>query len=205
MDTNKKKQVTIPDAFNLITADRLLPGDAILFYHGNKLTEFHGKHRLTKYGRSTLPPFHAAVVYQVTDTEVWILDPEITTGFSSLREYLRRSGYRIDIIRYAMTDVQRLKCIEVMGKIGIEEGYYDVRGYGAFISQMPGLQWLKYIVRPSDKKFYCSDAVTYVLEMGAGIDVSPRDHDFTAPVDLQLFALANPKTCTLFTLKKRGE
>jgi hypothetical protein len=83
---------------------------------------------------------------------------------------------------------------------------YDFKGYGAFISQMPYMKWFK-LIKPSEKNFYCSDAVTYLLEDVAGVEVSPRDHNFTAPVDLQITGMYNQANglCNIYTLKQKGE
>jgi hypothetical protein len=206
---NKKGQVIIPNEFPRIKVEDLLPGDIILFYYGNWATELHGRHRLKKLGRADNPPFHAAIFYEQPK---WILDPELMTSFSVIYEYLKQSSKRIDIIRYDMTEKQLGMAAQTIEAIGMKEGKYDVKGYGAFVSQMPGFQWVKYLVKPSKKDFYCSDAVTYVLEEGAGIDVSPRDHNYTAPVDLLLYAMDHTgdkrhsgSYCTLYTLKQRNE
>lgn len=199
---NKKGQVIIPQEFERIKHIDLRCGDIILFYHGNWATELHGKHRLKKLGRADNPPMHAAIFYEQPK---WILDPELMTSFSNIGEYLKQESKRIDIIRYDMTDKQIGQACVTIEAIGMKEGKYDVRGYGAFISQMPGFQWMKYVVKPSKKDWYCSDAVTYVLQEGAGVQVSPKDNNYTAPVDLLLHAMDHPEKCRIYTLKLRGE
>ena len=82
------------------------------------------------------------------------------------------------------------------------EDFYDVTGYGFFISQMPGLRWVGKLVKPSKKKFYCSDAVVYCVQKRGGIKVSPRGHNHTAPVDILLYALKHHR---LYSLKSKGE
>jgi hypothetical protein len=211
---NKKGQVKIPNEFKRITLKELLPGDILLFYYGNKLTEWHGKWRKKKYGRSTKPPFHAAIVYDWEDAsyydpdnnkiyrmDVFILDPEISTTLSFLQEYLQKKKIRIDVVRFRASDYEREKIKDTIKNVASKEGFYDWRGYFSFISQMPFLKWAGFI-KPSKKDFYCSDASAFCVHKATDIQVSPRNHNITAPVDLQLYALKHHK---LYTLKQTGE
>ena len=205
MKTDNKGRIVIQDEYDRITKEQLMPGDILLFIYGNKLTEFHGRNRRKELGRSTLPPYHAAIVYDVTtdnyDDRIFILDPEIITGFSLLDEYTTKSSIRIDVVHYTCLIEQRQKIVDTIRTVGTKEGLYDVGGYGAFISQMPFLGWMKYIIRPSKTKFFCSDAVVYCCEAGE-VTISRQTNNYTAPVDIQLYALEYHK---LFTLKQRGE
>jgi len=208
MTQDSKGREVIPSEFPRITLNELLPGDAILFIGGNKLTEFHGKYRRKEFGRSDTPPYHEAMVYVVSqgiDPIVMILDPVALTSFQDLNKYMKHKESRIDIIRYNLTDEQRKICQEAAEVMTSKVRIYDTKGYGAFISQMPLLGWVKHIIKPSETKFYCSDGVTYCIQDRAGYIVSPRDHNFTAPVDSQVYAINNPDRAQLRTLKLRGE
>jgi hypothetical protein len=124
-----------------------------------------------------------------------------------MTKYLAQSSKRLDIVRYPLTDIQRVLVRQGINQIIKKTKLYDVKGYAAFISQMPYLSWFK-IIKPSKNLFYCSDAVTYCLEEKAGVEVSPKNHDFTAPVDLQITALKNQEASydvKWFTLKDKGE
>jgi hypothetical protein len=202
---DSRGRVVIADEYSRIKLSELLPGDCILFYYGNKLTEFHGRYRKKNLGRSTNPPYHAAMVYGVIGSDCIILDPAATTSLQSLSKYLVQNTKRIDIIRYNLTESQRNICQESARSLIKKLKLYDVKGYGAFISQMPGFGWFKYIMKPSESKFYCSDAVAYCIQDRAGYQVSQKDHNFTAPIDMQLFALERPSNATLYTLKQRNE
>lgn len=200
MKTDKRGRVIIR-IYPKIKKSELRPGDILLFYYGNKLTQFHGRWRKKKYGRSTLPPYHAAIVYKLTSKDVIILDPEISTSLSFLHEYLKKKNNRIDIVRFEASRPQRRAIQAKIKEIGTKEGFYDWKGYFAFISQMPCLGWLK-VIKPSKKTFFCSDASTYAVHSSTNIRVSPRSANKTAPVDNQLYGLDHHK---LYTVKKRGE
>lgn len=201
----RKDSVIIADEYLRIQIGDLLPGDVLLFYYGNKLTELHGRNRRAEFGTSTNPPYHAAMVVEVnTLTEtVLILDPGATTALQYLSKYMCQSSKRIDVVRYAMTANQRLLCIEGVKELVSKTRIYDIKGYGAFISQMPFCGWFKFLVKPAENLFYCSDAVAYCIEEKAKFEISPYDHDFTAPVDIQLYALKHPEIATIRTLKQR--
>ena len=203
---DKKCRVVISKNYKSIELNELLAGDILLFLHGNKLTEWHGRNRKKKFGRSTKPPYHAAIVYSVVQMidgkpDVFILDPEISTSLSFLKEYLTKTSTRVDIVRFKATRVQRRKIQKKIKDIAFKEGLYDWKGYFAFASQMPFLGWLK-IIKPSKKTFFCSDAVVHAVQKSTNIRVSPRGSNYTAPVDIQLYGLQYHK---LYTLKKQGE
>lgn len=206
-DLGKKNRVIIEGEYPRINLVDLKVGDVVLFYYGNKLTEWHGRNRRAEFGRSENPPYHAAMVYSVDadNIEVVILDPGATTSLQSLSKYLVQTSKRIDIIRYPLTKEQRKECMLAANNLVKKLKIYDVKGYGAFISQMPYMNWFKYIVKPSEKLFYCSDAVTYCIQDRAGYTISPRNHNFTAPVDLQVYAISNPNRCIIYTLKNIDE
>jgi len=200
---DKKQRVQIPTMFNKISKNELIPGDILLFLNGNRMTEWHGKNRKKKYGRSSKPPYHAAIVYKnlPEDPDVLILDQEIRSTLSFLSEYTDKKNLRIDVVR-PLSSIDTYKSIQRRIKnIAIKEKYYDWKGFGSFASQMPYIGWMFPWVRPSKDTFYCSDIVAYMWEM-EGIEVSPRGHNFTAPVDLQLYGIEH---YPCYTLKIKGE
>jgi len=201
---NKKERYVIPDSFEPITQKELIPGDIPLIVHGNKTTEWHGRNRRVEFKRSTLPPFHAGIVHgQGARGEVVILDQELRGTASFLSEYSRRSSYRIDIVRPNSTPDQRAMVQDLLVDIANKELRYDWRGFAAFGSQMPYMSWMK-IIKPSDKFFFCSDVVAYIW-FTAGVIISFRSHNFTAPVDIQLFPIIHNELGKIYTFKKRGE
>lgn len=201
MAVNKKGQTIIPRCFDRIKVDKLITGDEVLFIGGTWLTEFHGKNRRKEFGRSDTPPYHAAVVYDKdSDGNVLILDQELNGTLGFIAEYLGKKELRIDIVRPTSTVAQRLLVKSKIKKLATQKGLYDCRGFLYFLKQMPYCGWLP-MPKPSNKLYYCSDAVAEVWEE-TGVQVSPRDNNFTAPVDLQCFGLEH---FDCFTLKKAGE
>jgi len=202
LKVNKKSQVIIPDSFERIKQEELQTGDILLFIGGNKLTEMHGRHRKKKYGRSTNPPYHAAIVYKNDGAnEVLILDQEIRGTLSFLQEYTSKKELRIDVVR-PPAPVGMLDNIQGLIKaLAVKEKYYDWKGFFSFANQMPYVGWMFGWMKPSKSTFYCSDVVAYVWE-NEGIRVSPRGHNFTAPLDLQLYGMEHHQC---FTLKLSGE
>jgi hypothetical protein len=196
----------IPDSFEKIECKDLLPGDLILFYGGNKLTKWHGAHRREEFGTSSNAPYHAAIVYDVEDMHdlpigpqnVYILDQELTGTLGFLEEHTKDPNKRIDIIRVPAEPALRKAVKDSIRLLAEEESVYDWKGYFAFISQMPYCGWLK-IIKPSKKTYFCSDSAASCWDSN-GIQVSPRDHNLTAPVDLQLFGMDHFKMYTLNTL-----
>lgn len=202
--TNKKGQIII-DIYDNISKSELLPGDILLMYYGSWITEFHGRHRRKEFGRVTLPPYHAAMVYAVDREgqgvqDVMILDQEIRCTLSLLREYTSKSSTRIDVVRYEATDEERERIVSSARVLVSEERYYDWRGFFGFARQMPFLNFLR-VFKPSSKDYFCSDAVTYVIEGSTNIVVSDMGHNRTAPIDMLIYGLNNHK---LFTLKRRS-
>ena len=198
----KKGRIIIPKEFERIQGFDLEIGDIVLFIGGNKLTEWHGRNRKKKLGRSTKPPYHAAVVAGILDGMPIILDPELNTTLSPMLEYTRKKELRIDIVRFEATNNDRNKIQQLIWEVASKEGFYDWKGFGAFASQMPYVGWAFKWIKPSKKDFFCSDASSYVVQKPTNIRVSPRGHDFTAPVDLQIYGM---KHHMMYTLKKGGE
>ena len=200
---DKKGRVVIPDSFERIKREDLTTGDILLFIGGNKLTEWHGRNRKKKYGRSDTPPYHAAIVYKrvLNDPDVLILDQEVRGTLSFLQEYTSKKELRIDVVR-PPAPVGMLDNIQGLIKaLATKEKYYDWKGFFSFAHQMPYVGWMFGWMKPSSSTFYCSDVVAYVWETN-GIRVSPRGHNFTAPLDLQLYGMEH---YPCYTLKIKGE
>jgi hypothetical protein len=198
---DKKGRVIIP-LFDSIEQNELVTGDIILFLNGNKFTEWHGKNRKKKYGRSTRPPYHAAIVLGMCEGMPIILDPELNTTLSPLLEYTRKKNVRIDVVRFEATFEQRQAIAKKILEIASKEGFYDWRGFGSFASQMPYVGWMFKWIKPSNKDFFCSDGSTYCVQTTTDIRVSPRKANATAPVDNQIYGMRHHD---MRTLKKEGE
>ncbi len=200
----EKRRYIIPKSFEPIKQKDLIPGDIPLIYYGNKTTEWHGRNRRVEFGRSSLPPFHATIVHgQGARGEVVLLDQELLGTASFLSEYTRRSSYRIDIVRPKSTHDQRVTVQDLIVDIANQELFYDWRGFAAFGSQMPFMSWMK-IIKPSDKFFFCSDVVAYIWYK-AGVIISPRKNNFTAPVCIQLYSILFEEQSQIFTFQNRKE
>lgn len=197
---DKKDRIVVPDSFPIIDLNMLQTGDILLFYYGNKLTEWHGRNRRKEFERATLPPYHTAIVAEHTKYNTVILDPELTTNLSYITEYTKKSSVRIDVLRYDATPEQRVHILSEINILAEKENIYDWKGFIYFSSQMPFLNWLK-IIKPSKSTFFCSDAAVYIVQKQVGIQVSPRDHNTSAPVDLLLYGM---RYHTMYTLKNRG-
>ena len=210
MTIDDRTQVPI---FPKIEAKDLIGLDILLFIDGPWVTRWHGRNRRKEFGRSELPPYHAALVYNNNNIlnsddndKVYILDPEITTSLSLLSEYTTKSAIRIDVFRYKKTVEQTLNALSAATEILRQEKTYDAKGFIFFAHQMPYCDWLKYILlKPSEGHYFCSDAVTYVMQERGGITVSPRGHNETAPVDNQIYGIEHPEVCDKFTLKERTQ
>ena len=195
-EMNSRKQYVIP-VFDPIKLEDIKPGSALLIYGKNNLTRFHGQYRREVFGRADRVPTHAALFVEKPH---WILDPTLKTGFSMIQEYINK-GYQIDVIDYYMSLEQRGIALDKAKEIGMREGFYDLRGYGAFASQMPFMSWVSVFIKPSKKGFFCSDAVVYCLQTVAGVQVSAWGNNESAPVDLLLFAYVYGRSCgKIYTL-----
>lgn len=208
----KKKGVTkVPlDIPRLLVSD-LRTGDLILFYYGNKLTEFHGKFRRSDLGKFDLVPYHAGMFYEHSARQAYIVDPEIRTVPGLISEYMKKPGVRLEVIRYPITAEETEGLYQFATKAIEEKGYYDFRGYGSFLSDMPGMGWFGKLsdkvkaLRPSKKSFFCSDfGASAYSQSVKSVVVSGRKPNKTAPVDLLSHALKHPKA-QRFLLKDRGE
>ncbi len=202
---DKKGRAIVPTVFKLMTLKELLPGDILLFFGKNRLTEFHGKYRRKEFGRANISPYHSAIVYDVIDRhdgnpDVMILDQELLGSLSFLNEYLTKRNLHIAVVRFKASPKKRKEMQVLIKELASKEKMYDWKGYLSFASQLPWLNWLK-IVKPSKDTFYCSDVVAYVCEKN-GVTVSPRGHNFSAPVDLLLYGMQHHR---LYTVKMGGE
>lgn len=194
---DKNKRVIIPNTFSKLSADKLIPGDILLHYGSNKLTIFHGRNRSKKYKRATRIPTHANIFRAYFDGRGLILDTELRSTLSYLKEYLN-TGNRIDVVRFTAQLGQRTQIVYNIDKLAEEEGRYDIMGYGFFLSQMPYMGWIERIIKPSKNRYFCSDAVTHCVQHKTNIMVSSRSNNHTAPVDLLLYGMQKH---TMYTLE----
>lgn len=207
----KKGMIHVPTDIPRISPHELMTGDILKYFYGNKVTEFHGKYRRSELGRLDLVPFHSGMFYEHSKRQDYIVDPELRTTASLLTEYTHKSSYRIEIIRYPITDEEREALYQFATKAIEEERVYDVWGYGSFISDLPGLGWTEKLIdkvswlQPSKDNFFCSDfdASAYA-ECVKSCKITSRPPNKTAPVDILRYALKSRKA-KRFLLKDRGE
>ena len=189
----------IPRTFDTIMPKDLITGDILLYYYHNPATEFHGRFRDATWGRSDDPPYHANIFFEHSTRQQYVLDTELLTTPSILKEYTSKEKIRIDVIRYPISEVQQEMLYGFMEGVAIKEPLYDVGGYGSFMDDFKWLKWLP-CIKPSDKKPFCSENVTLGYHDVAHYKISNRQPVNTAPVDLQLFALQS-KEARLLTLQ----
>jgi len=200
-----KGKYIIPETFEPIKFDELRPADAILVYGGNWLTQLHGTSRRAEFPRvsqAKMVPTHALMFISIPYIT---LDPTIKTDLGDLRHYTSQKDSRIDIIRYNLTIEQQATVQQEALSLAQKERRYDVGGYGAFLSQMPGCSWAIKFIKPSRKFMLCSDACTYLYEEKAGFQMSATEHDYTAPIDMLIYLLNHQEIGNIKTLKRRGE
>lgn len=177
-------------AFPAITLDALLPGDMLLFYglpEGNVVTE---RLCVNKFHCPFHPPFHAAL-YEIDGLFHDV--GQFTTNRLLGQEF--RSGRRIDVIRYQMTDDQRKMVLQAtILDTTVPKFGFNFTSYGLIDLAHFGFSFVG-----KGKEPVCSaDAVQ--CENKGGVVCSTGDPMNVAPFDLQLYAAANPATCSQFTL-----
>jgi hypothetical protein len=189
----------VPTDIPRIAVNDLRTGDIILFYYGNKLTELHGRYRKASLGKYDLVPFHAAMFFEHSARQAYLVDPEMRTTASLITEYTKKSSCRIEIIRYPIT-ADEMEGLYQFAQAAIEEELtYDFRGYGSFLSDFNGMGWFDKLskrvawLRPSKKNFFCSDFDASAYESCVrSLKVSNRQANKTAPIDLLAYALKSP-------------
>jgi hypothetical protein len=189
----------IPRTFEQISPKELITGDILNLYYHNSATEFHGRFRDAEFGRSDDPPYHTTIFFEHSPRQQYLLDTELLTTPSLLKEYTAKEKVRIDVIRYPISEVQREALYGFMESVAIKEPMYDVGGYGSFIDDFKWLRWVPWI-KPSDKKPFCSENVTIGYHNVINYKISERQPVNTAPVDIQRFAILS-KIPKLFTLQ----
>jgi hypothetical protein len=177
-------------AFPAITLDALLPGDGLIFYglpSGNQLTE---RLCVNKYKCQFHPPFHAAL-YEVDGLFHDV--GQFTTNRLLDGEF--RSGRRIDVIRYQMTDDQRKEVLQAtildttVPKFGLNLTSYGIIDLVHFGFSFVG----------KGKSPVCSADYVQCLNKG-DVVCSTGDPMNVAPCDIQEYAASYPSICQQFTL-----
>ena len=170
-----------------IALNAIRPASALIFYGGNKLTEFVGN-KLYKHMYKP-PAFHAALYLR----EGLFLN---VGGYKTIQDLSKElaSTQRVDVIEYTMSnkeraDVCKSAALDTSKPKGIAIPDYGWRDYLRF-----GFKFL----RPS-KKDFCSENVAELL-LTVGVRSSHKKPVDTAPWTLVEFAEANPRDCKLFTL-----
>ncbi len=180
--------------FDRIALSAVKPASVVLFYGGNKLTEFVGN---VIYRHPYKPPaFHAALylgdIPYLGDS--LILNVGAYKTLKNVKdEFL--SSRRVDVIEYDMPASTRDAIKSVAAKDTskldkpIELPDYGWRDYLRF-----GFKFL-----PASRKDFCSENCVELLEMG-GVKSSHKKAVDTAPWTLLDFALSNPDRAHAFTL-----
>lgn len=184
----------LPD-FPKISIDAIKPASCLLFYGGNKLTEFFGN---TIYRHPYKPPaFHAAVY--VGKVEYLGTNLLLNVGAHRLLEELRpmlQTTRRVDVLEYDMPDSTREKIKT--------RACHDTSKLNKLVD-LPDYGWSDYLrfgfrfLKPSSKDF-CSENVVELLENYGGVKASEKKAVDTAPWHLLEFALKSPSTVHPFTL-----
>ena len=171
-----------------IALSAIKPASALLFYGGNKLTQFFGN-KIYKHPY-TPPAFHAALYLE----NGLFLN---VGGFKTVQEVESQyaSTQRIDVIEYETPGENR--------KYVVRLGYLDASKPKGLVA-LPDYGWTDYLrfglkfLRPS-RKDICSENVVELLEKGQ-IKASHKKAVDTAPWTLLEFAEANPDRAHVFTL-----
>lgn len=188
--------------FPSIKLEDIPPASTLLFYGGNKLTQFAGN---TLYKHPYTPPaFHAAFYIGIPSPGIFLN----VGAFKTLQDVTKayRSTRRIDVITYNIPDeIRKLLCREAImdtsrHKVGLTLPDYDgFKGYMGF-----GWRWLlrKIGVKAKakeNKRDFCSDNVADLFGT-QGIKVSPVSSEETAPWTLLEWAIDHPLDCVNKTL-----
>lgn len=154
-----------------------------ILYGGNKLTSWGCK----VLGQISPPTTHAFLVYTPvkvnSHVETVIYDVGITVYKDLIDKYFQ-STKRVDIISIPTTAKEK-KAILTFAEHTDKKNYlYDWKGYMSFVP------FIGKLFKPSKKHPFCSDFVVDCFE-SAGIKVSAKNSEKTAPWDLLIYALNN--------------
>lgn len=178
--------------YQKIEINDILPASTLLFYGGNKATEFYGNHRY--HHQYTPPAFHAAF-YLETGLQLSVGKFKVI----KIVEEEFRSTRRVDVIMYPTIpeDVRKKVLHDAYldaddPKLGLNLPTY---GFFDFLRFEPLLQWL-----PKSKHDICSENV-YKRFLAEGVTVANKPSKTeVAPWMLLEYALANPSRCQIRTL-----
>lgn len=174
--------------YSRIALSAIKPASTLLFYGGNKLTQFFGN-KVYKHPYSP-PAFHAALYLE---NGIFLN----VGGFKSVQELEPQlaSTQRVDVIEYEASGDQRKHIVRC--------GYLDSSRPKGLVA-LPDYGWTDYLrfglkfLRPSRKDF-CSENVVELLEKGQ-IKASHKKAVDTAPWTLLEFAESAPDKAHVFTL-----
>jgi hypothetical protein len=180
--------------FDRIALSAVKPASVLLFYGGNKITEFVGN---VVYRHPYKPPaFHAALYL---GTIPYLGDRLMLNvgGYKTLKDLDGEllSTRRVDVIELNMPDAAREAAKGIAAK--------DTSKLDKPI-ELPDYGWTDYLrfgfkfLKPSRKDF-CSENCVEILEQ-VGVKSSHKKAVDTAPWTLLEFALANPDRAHVFTL-----
>jgi len=177
-----------------ISLDKLPKGAICIFYGGNKLTEWVGKH-LYKFPYEPAP-YHASV-YIKGPKQMHLNVGLKATIYPLSEEFITKE--RIDVIVYPKLSTKDRgkiveRSLEDLGK------WYDVKGFLGFGRKIPIAGFLIDKLLKGRKRLpFCSDNVQDAYRE-IGVKVANTKDEETAPWDLITYAEKHPKQCQLYTL-----
>ncbi len=176
--------------YEVLEVGKIPAASTLLFYGGNKLTEYFGNKR-DKHPYKP-PAFHAAIYIR---DGLFLNVGKFKTIQKVLDEF--KSTRRIDVISY--------NDIPLKSKDSIcERAYLDASKPKIGIS-LPDYDWMGYLrfalkfIKPSKHRDFCSDNVVDLFAT-EDIQVSAKSDESTAPWHLYEYALARPDRCSIRTL-----
>lgn len=167
------------------------PASILLFYNGNKVTEFMGK---VVYRHKYNPPaFHAALYIGgglMLNVGKFVTEETVESEFRSTR--------RVDVIIYHNLTAEQRGLIIGRGYKDLNK-FYDIGGFLSFGKKIPLIGKALGFLKGSKKLPFCSDHVTDSFGAGGQI-VSQFESENTAPWHLLEYALLHPSISSIHTL-----
>lgn len=177
--------------FNTIPLDNIPSASALLYYNGNKMTEWYGN---VRYKHPYKPASFHAELYVGDGLSLKVgkfkTISDVTKEFKSTR--------RIDVIVYSMPEAVRARIRHnalldaTDPKVGVSLPNY---GFTDFLRYEPWLQWL-----PKSKNEICSENVDKMMAKEGVIVAEHGGKIEAAPWMLFEYALAHYDTCAVYTL-----
>lgn len=186
------RKITLPK-YKKIKVDDIPKASTLLFYHGNKLTEFIGRY---VYKHPYYPPaFHAAIYTGGVKNQLLNVGKFVT--LDSLEDEFR-STRRIDVVIYKQLTMKERGLAIKRGMKDLGKPY-DMMGFLSFGKKIPLIGKLFSWAKGSKQLPYCSDHVVDSFK-AAPYQVSGYNDEETAPWQLLEYAERYPKTIEIRTV-----